>query len=469
MGVKEVYEAAGQGHLFAHWSHLSENEKEQLEGNLASKEPEKLLMQCQKALKFAERNMNQSGNVVELPNSSYESVVDNDVQVNEMYKKLGVDALRKGHVAVILMAGGQGTRLGSSLPKGCYDIGLPSHKSLFQIQAERLQTLQRIAGCERYIPWYIMTSQATREATENFFKEHNNFGLEAEQVKFFNQGILPAFDLEGKHLLLKSRTELIDSPDGNGGLYNALKENRILDELDSRGIRHIHMYCVDNVLVKVADPLFIGYAIHHDFHVATKAVRKLDASESVGLIVSKDNKPCVIEYSEISKEVSERIDEKTGLLKLRAANIVNHYYSVSMLKETLEDWCQIMPFHIAKKKVPFYDPNKDCVVKPTEVNCIKLEQFIFDVFNTVPLNKFGCLEVNRSEEFSPLKNDSGTASDNPEISRRAYLELGTKWLRNIGANISNSTLVEVSSSLSYEGESLDSYVSKTFSNCEYLV
>ncbi|AMD21713.1 HFL143Cp [Eremothecium sinecaudum] len=469
MDTKSAYEAAGQGHLFMQWRLLTDVERKELLSNLAGKDPVKLLKQCQEALKLAAGNTSHSGEVEPLPQSSYESVVDNPREVNERYEKLGMDALKGGKVAVILMAGGQGTRLGSSLPKGCYDVGLPSHKSLFQIQAERLMTLERISGCQNHIPWYIMTSPATRAATEDFFRDYKYFGLDPTQVKFFNQGTFPALDLTGKKLMLKSKTELVESPDGNGGLYRALRDNKILEELTERGIEHIHMYSVDNVLVKLADPVFLGYAISHKFDLATKVVRKRDANEAVGLIVSKGGKPSVIEYSEISKEATEATEENTGLLKLRAANIVNHYYSVSMLKDKLDHWCNELPYHVARKKIQYYDPERDTIVKPDTINGIKLEQFIFDVFHTIPMEKFGCLEVDRSLEFSPLKSGPGSPNDNPETSRLAYLKLGTKWLKDAGAKVKENILVEVSCTLSYSGESLGRYKDKTFaSDGEYI-
>ncbi|AET40364.1 UDP-N-acetylglucosamine diphosphorylase Ecym_5628 [Eremothecium cymbalariae DBVPG len=462
MSVKDEYEAAGQAHLFYHWESLSEHEREQLLSNLARTDPLKLKECYKEAVRLVEGNVLNMDEVQPLPKGSYESVIDNSKDLNSRYESLGMEALRNGEVAVVLMAGGQGTRLGSSLPKGCYDVGLPSKKSLFQIQAERLQKLQELAGCLKPIPWYIMTSKLTRSATEEFFKKNKYFGLSEKQVRFFNQGTVPALDSSGEHLMLESRTELVESPDGNGGLYRALKNNKILEELLLNGIKHIHMYCVDNVLVKLADPVFLGYAIHHGFDVATKVVRKRDAHESVGLIVSKKHKPSVIEYYEISKELAEAIDESCGLLKLRAANIVNHYYSVALLKEKLDLWCEHMPYHIAKKKINYYDAGTNKIMKPDKVNGTKLEQFIFDVFDTIPIDKFGCLEVERSEEFSPLKNGPGSVNDNPETARLAYLRLGTKWLRNVGAHVDEGVLVEVSSSLSYNGESLGSYKGKSF-------
>ncbi|SCU97020.1 LAFA_0G09340g1_1 [Lachancea sp. 'fantastica'] len=464
MSILDLYKANGQSDLFKHWNDLIDAEKQQFERNLdeiaTKNDPQTLLKDCQEAIELSSENSNETEPIVPLPSTSYESCVGQP-ELEQKYRDIGLKELADGSVAVILMAGGQGTRLGSSQPKGCYDIGLPSKKSLFQIQAEKLLSLQRISNSPRPIPWYIMTSKPTRNATEQFFRKNNYFGLSEDQITFFNQGTLPAFDLEGKHLLLESPTQLVESPDGNGGLYRAIKDNGILQDLVEKKIKHVHMYCVDNVLVKPADPVFVGFALNREFDVATKSVRKRDASESVGLIASKGGAPCVAEYSEISKEKAEATDED-GLLSLRAANIVNHYYSVDILKRELDKWCSSMPYHIAKKKIPVYDNNTKSILKPTQPNGIKLEQFIFDVFPYVPMEKFGCLEVDRTSEFSPLKNAPGTANDNPETSRAAYLELGTKWLKAAGAHVGARSLVEIPGTITYAGENLEKYKGQAF-------
>ncbi|SJM84915.1 probable UDP-N-acetylglucosamine pyrophosphorylase [Zygosaccharomyces bailii] len=465
MTVVDIYKAAGQDQLFDHFGTLTENDKKtfinNLEVTLKRITPQELISDCKNAIAQAAETSKNSGAIEALPDTSYQSVIDNP-SAQQTYNELGLKAVNEGQVAVILMAGGQGTRLGSSAPKGCYDIGLPSHKSLFQIQAEKLLSLQRMSKTHSPIPWYIMTSKPTHESTEQFFKKHSYFGLQPSQVTFFSQGTLPALDLKGEKLLLSSPTELVESPDGNGGLYRAIKDNDLLKDFKIKGIKHVYMYCVDNVLSKLADPVFIGFAIKHNFELATKAVRKRDAHESVGLIATKNGKPCVIEYSEISPKLAAEKD-KTGLLKLRAANIVNHYYSVDLLNRELDNWCDSMPYHIARKKIPIYDNRTGQYTKPTEPNGIKLEQFIFDVFPSVPLNNFGCLEVDRSQEFSPLKNGPGSTNDNPETSRAAYLQLGTSRLSEAGAHVEKDIYVEVSSKLSYAGENLSQYSGQTFS------
>ena len=221
-----------------------------------------------------------------------------------------------------------------------------------------------------------------------------------------------------------------------------------------RGIQHIHAYCVDNCLVKVADPVFIGFAASKDVDIATKVVRKRNAKEPVGLILQKNSKPDVVEYSEIDNATAEAKDSsKPDLLKFRAANIVNHYYSFRFL-ETIEDWVHKLPHHVARKKIPCIDIEKGEAIKPDKPNGIKLEQFVFDVFPLTPLDKFACMEVKREDEFSPLKNAKGTGEDDPDSSKQDILNQGRRWVQNAGGIVESEsapeeTGVEVSPLVSY--------------------
>lgn len=220
-----------------------------------------------------------------------------------------------------------------------------------------------------------------------------------------------------------------------------------------RGIEHVHAYCVDNCLVKVADPVFIGFAASKDVDIATKVVRKRNANEPVGLILLKNGKPDVVEYSEIDKDLAEERDPKhQDALKFRAANIVNHYYSFRFL-ETIEDWYHKLPHHVARKKIPYVDTESGDTVKPDKPNGVKLEQFVFDVFPFLSLEQFASLEVDRKDEFSPLKNGKGTGEDDPDTSRKDILDQGTRWAKAAGASVVSETgageEVEISPLISY--------------------
>lgn len=219
--------------------------------------------------------------------------------------------------------------------------------------------------------------------------------------------------------------------------------------MGKRGIKHIHAYCVDNCLVKVADPAFIGFSASKSVDIATKVVRKRNAKESVGLILQKNGKPDVVEYSEISTEDAEAKDGE--LLKFRAANIVNHYYSYSFL-ESIPEWAKKLPHHVARKKIPYVNTETGETVKPEKPNGIKLEQFVFDCFPFLTLEKFACMEVKREDEFSPLKNARGTGEDDPDTSKSDIMIQGKRWVQAVGATVVSEKQtdgVEVSPLISY--------------------
>lgn len=454
-GIAEEYAKAGQEQVYRFASKLNAEERKQLDAQLAGINPAAVNEVNKAALQW---KPSQSG-VAPLPSSAVASTIDaSEAEINE-WRSVGETLISAGKVAVLLLAGGQGTRLGSSAPKGCYDINLPSHKSLFQLQAERIAKLS--ADFKGTIVWYIMTSGPTRAPTEQFFSQNNYFNLAKENVVFFEQGTLPCVDFDGK-IIMDSPCHVAVAPDGNGGVYKALNESGVLENMKTRGIEHVHMYCVDNSLVKVADPVFIGFCSRRQVDIGTKVVRKRNADEQVGVIACRDGHPAVIEYSEISEELRSA-KTSDGLLKLRAANIVNHYYSLNFLLKT-PDLAKSMPYHIAKKKIPFC--NDLCeTVKPTNPNGIKFEQFVFDIFSETEMAKFACLEVERSSEFSPVKNAPGSGEDCPETARLDLMVEGQRWLQKAGAKVTNP--VEIAPSVSYAGENLEKFANKVI-DVDYL-
>lgn len=472
------FSQAGQAHLFKFFESLTSKQQEEYLQQLQKvEEPAKLVSTVKQAIQFSASNSKER-NLTQLPSQQTASTLEEDPAKLAEWSSIGLKAIANGEVAVLLMAGGQGSRLGSLDPKGCYNVKLPSNKPLFQIQAERIIRVQDLAkkdhpGSSPVLMWYIMTSGPTRTSTEAFFRENSYFGLLPEQVVFFDQGTLPCFSLDGSQMLLEDKNRFCESPDGNGGLYKAMATSGVLDDIVQRGIKHLHMYCVDNALVKVADPVFLGFSIQRKFELATKVVRKRDAGESVGLIVLDEDtkRPCVIEYSEITPELANKTEANdSSKLFLRAANIVNHYYSVDLLKKKIPEWTssqEFLPFHIAKKKIGTLNEQGE-FVKPTEPNGIKLEQFIFDVFPSVEMEKFGCLEVERLDEFSPLKNADGAANDTPTTCRKHVLELGTRWVKAAGGIVEEGALVEVSGLTSYSGEGLEFVKGKHFRNGDQL-
>ncbi|KXN88854.1 UDP-N-acetylhexosamine pyrophosphorylase [Leucoagaricus sp. SymC.cos] len=442
------YEAAGQGHLFKFWSSLSPADQKALAAQLEALDVERVNRIYKKAVS-EEAAMNDSTTQTEtlepIPKDATDSVVGNPEKEKE-WRRIGLDAISRGQVGVLLLAGGQGTRLGSSAPKGCYDIGLPSHKSLFQYQAERIARLQTIAEQENkkpagsvIIPWYVMTSGPTRPETEDFFKRNSYFGLSPSNVILFEQGTLPCLTMDGK-VILETASHVAVAPDGNGGVYAATraplspnKPDSVLSDLEKRGILYVHAYCVDNCL---ASP-----------------------SESVGVVARRGNKYGVVEYSEISKEQAERHDPETGELSFRAGNIANHFYTTTFLKR-VESFEDELAFHVARKKIPHTDLESGQFIKPTKPNGMKLEMFVFDVFPFT--QRFAVLEVERREEFSPLKNAPGTGSDDPGTSRRDLLAQHERFLENAGATVSPGVTIELSPLVTYGGEGLESVRGKAF-------
>lgn len=342
----------------------------------------------------------------------------NEATLNK-YRELGREAVSKGKVGALLLAGGQGTRLGVQYPKGMYNIGLPSQKSLFELQAGRI--LELIKECssdvrKAKIVWYVMTSGPTMEDTKNFFKANEYFELEKENIVFFEQNTIPSFDFGGK-IFLDNKHKVSRSPNGNGGLFEVLHEKGIIEDMKSRGIEYLHVYSVDNALVRVCDPQFIGYCISKGSDAGSKVVEKTQPDECVGIICKVNGVYKVIEYSEIPQDIASLRDGKTGKLLYYTANICDQFFKVDFLDsiKTREP----LPYHVAIKKIPHISLNSGELIEPDIPNGIKLEKFIFDVFEWT--NKFVVWEVKREEEFSPVKNAIGTARDNPDTAKNALL------------------------------------------------
>ncbi|KAA8575440.1 hypothetical protein EYC84_004601 [Monilinia fructicola] len=452
--LKEKYTKAKQDQVFAFYDSLEVAEKASLYEQLSSFDPAYINKITDKALNPPKTQDAEETGLEPLPESATASILDSKAEDIEKWYESGLDLIAENKVAVVLMAGGQGTRLGSSAPKGCFNIGLPSEKSLFQIQAERIRRVQRLAHKKAgyaadkkvIVPWYVMTSGPTRGPTAKYFEEHDYFGLEKENVIIFEQGVLPCISNDGK-ILLESKGKVAVAPDGNGGIYQAIVTSNVLSDMTNRGIQHIHAYCVDNCLVKVADPVFIGFSASKDVDIATKVVRKRDATESVGLILLKNGKPDVVEYSEIDKETAEAKDPKQPDVLNRSPSGLTNYLTT-----------------LRERKIPYVDTEKGTTVKPEKPNGIKLEQFVFDVFPMLELNKFASMEVKREDEFSPLKNAKGTGEDDQDTSKKHIMDQGKRWVQAAGATVVGENAedgIEVSPLISYGGEGLENLKGQT--------
>lgn len=372
---------------------------------------------------------------------------------------MGLDLVAMGACAACVLAGGMGTRLGSSFPKGMLgdkEAGenfLPSGKSLFQLYSERILTIQRRAqkhaGLEKEpMVWFlVMTGEATHKLITDFFERKAFFGLRREQVLFFQQGIMPCFAPDGR-VLMETHGRIATSPDGNAGIYSALRRTGVLDNLKAAGVRWVQAFSVDNVLVRVADPVWYGYCEDVGADVVVKTVPKRIWSEAVGVVTLRGGAPGVIEYSEIGDERAQE-QNLSGTLKYDAANICLQAYSLDFLCGPAQEYKTL--WHIAKKDIPTSDG---------KVPGIKLEGFIFDVFEVAKC--FRLLQVDRAAEFSAIKNASDSGKpDTPQTALSSLSRLHRRWLRAAGVKVpedgaeGQGPVCEVSSLLSYRGEGLE--------------
>lgn len=355
------------------------------------------------------------------------------------------------------MAGGQGTRLGFAHPKGMFDVGLPSHKSLFRIQGERIRKLQELAkkltGKDGQITWYIMTSEHTMAPTKAYFKENDFFGLRDEDIVMFEQGSLPCFDFNG-NILLDEKHHISKAPDGNGGLYRALRDTGILADMNRRGVKYLHAHSVDNILIKVADPIFVGYCVKQNADCAAKVVEKSHPNEPVGVVCVVDGKYQVVEYSEITQKTAE-MRNSDGRLTFSAGNICNHFFSTDFLNKIGSTYEKELKLHVAQKKIPFVD-NSGKRIQPEKPNGIKIEKFVFDVFEFA--ENFVTVEVPRDEEFSALKNADSAGKDCATTARNDIYNLHKKYIESAGGSV-EGVEIEISPLLSYGGEGLEAIVS----------
>jgi len=461
--VAKVAEA-DQRQLLRFWKELSPSQQLSLADQIIELD----MPSINKIFKEAQISKHFEGNLERLSSdmisSSYSSEGDLD-----NWKKIGMEAIARNEVCVVLLSGGQGTRLGSDKPKALFDIGLPSKKSLLQIQAEKIKKLESLA--DGVIPWYIMTSESTDANIKETLDASKSFGLDPEQIHVFSQGNFPCLSDEGD-ILLADHNTIARSPDGNGGLFKALKKDGVLATMKTRGVKHVFVYCVDNVLVKVADPEFLGFCISREAECGNKVVARRPG-ESVGINGLIDGKPGVVEYSEISEEMKNLVDGDGNLVH-SLANICVHYFSMEFLSRAC-DQEESLPVHLARKKIPHVTEVGN-ILKPDIPNGVKLEKFVFDVFQFADPARFVVYECKRDQEFEPLKSAVGNVGT-PQTCRDKISRLHAKWLLAAGAeivgpdgeslvgddgeddiNVDKNLLVEVSPKVSYAGENLEKLV-----------
>ena len=318
----------------------------------------------------------------------------------EEFRAAGLDAIRAGKVGAVLLAGGQGTRLGANGPKGTYNVGVTRDLYIFECLVNNLLDVTNAAGA--YVPLYIMTSTVNHDQTISFFQEHNYFGYPEDYVKFFIQEMVPAVDYEGR-ILMQSESELVLSPNGNGGWFSSMAKTGMLDDVHTRGVEWLNVFAVDNVLQRIADPVFVGATIGSGCVSGAKVVRKAAPGERVGVLCLEDGKPSIVEYYEMSDEMANLRNED-GELTYGFGVILNYLFSVDTLEQIMNNH---MPVHVVEKKIPYMDEN-GVSHSPAEPNGYKFETLVLDMIHMMD----DCLayEVVREKEFAPIKNLHGVDS-----------------------------------------------------------
>ena len=382
---------------------------------------------------------------------------------DEAAAKRGVEALRAGKVGVILTAGGQGSRLGFEKPKSEFPIGPLSGASLLQIHIEKIRATATRYGVA--VPLYLMTSPATHDDTIRFLAENKNFGLAADDLVVFCQGTMPAVDIDTGKLLLSEKDQLFRSPDGHGGTIAALAASGAIDDMQSRGIEQLFYFQVDNPLVPICDPALIGYHLLAESELTSLTVAKQQPQDKLGNFAMIDGRLHVIEYSDLPDDVAELRDEQ-GRLKFWAGSIAVHIFERSLLERSLK-LTDTLPFHVAKKKVPYVD-SVGKPVTPSEPNALKFEKFIFDLLPAAerPI----VVEYAEEECFAPLKNAPGAEKDTEQYVQTMMLAQHHGWLEAAGAHIAEGVHIEISPLFALDAEAVAERIKngQEFKSPQYL-
>lgn len=333
----------------------------------------------------------------------------------EEFRTEGLRVIREGKVAAVLLAGGMGTRLGSDDPKGVYNIGITKDVFIFQRLVENLLDVVHESGT--WIDLYVMTSEKNDEKTRAFFAEKQYFGYEKEHVFFFRQETAPATDYQGQ-IYLEEKDRMATSPNGNGGWFLSLERTEIGGRINEKGIEWLNVFAVDNVLQRIADPVFVGATILENCLVGEKVIRKSAPDEKVGAICLEDGKPSIIEYYELTPELMAAKNEN-GENAYDFGVILNYLFNVKELRRIAD---QSLPLHRVEKKIAYLSENGD-YVKPEEPNGYKFEALVLDMVHE--MDRCLAFEVEREREFAPIKNKTGIDSVESarELLRRNGIDL----------------------------------------------
>jgi UDP-N-acetylglucosamine/UDP-N-acetylgalactosamine diphosphorylase len=437
-GVRERLAHLGQEHLLAGWDGRGQAARARLAADLQDTDLSVLG-------RFTELTGGGPAGDVGLEPAPYIAVSDRDDAV----RRRGLSVAAAGKTAFLTVAGGQGSRLGFDGPKGMYRVTPVRRASLFQVFAEKLLGFRRACGAQ--LPWYIMTSPENHAPTVAYFKEQFFFGLPETDVHFFPQGTLPTLDANGR-LLLSPEGGLLRNPDGHGGLVQALVRHKMIDDMRRRGVEHLFYFQVDNPLVIVPDPLFLGYHVARGGDVSVKVIAKRSPDEKLGVIAIRDAKACIVEYSDLDEQRMNARDA-SGRLLFEQGSIAIHILSVEFLARRAAD----LPLHVARKKVKALDPATGAT---TEREGVKLERFIFDL---LPLaDRVVFYETVREDEFSPVKNKEGL--DSPATCERDQIALAARMLEACGVAVPRASggeprhKIEIAATYAWDLDSLKAKV-----------
>lgn len=380
----------GQEHIFAAYQKLDEEGKKKLAAQVERIDWSIVAMADHEELK-QERGKLEPLSALEV----------SEIEKNKArYEEIGLDAIKAGKVGAVLLAGGQGTRLGSDGPKGKYNIGITKDVFIFERLIRNLLDVTDKAGC--FVPLYVMTSDKNHDETTSFFEEKNYFGYPKTFVKFFKQEMAPSVDFNGK-LYMESPDSLSLSPNGNGGWFYSMAVTGVLEDVKVRGVEWLNIFAVDNVLQRIADPVFVGATLDSGCVSGAKVVRKADPHEKVGVLCLEDGKPSIVEYYEMTDEIINS-REPNGDLSYNFGVILNYLFRVDKLENIMNEK---MPVHVVEKKIPYMTADGE-YLNPETPNGYKFELLVLDMIHLLD----NCLsfEVVRDYEFAPIKNKTGVDS-----------------------------------------------------------
>jgi len=447
--AKRNLESHDQGHLLSFWKEIDDGQREHLLEQVELLD----LTQVDAWVRDYVRNANPAHVPAKVEPAPAYPAAPTDPKMKRKYEKAreqGRQLISSGKVAALVVAGGQGTRLGYDGPKGDFPISPIKGKTLFRIFAEQIAAASRKYRVT--LPWYVMTSPLNRRETEKIFEQNSWFGLPREDVYIFQQGTMPNFSSDGK-ILLEDKSDISESPNGHGGTIKAIGDSGALADMHRRGIELISYFQVDNPLIKIFDPLFLGLHALEPAEMSSKCLTKADPREKIGAFCLVDGKVAVIEYSDLTDEQME-MRNPDGSLVFGLGSIAIHIIGVKFV-EKLCNGKLSLPFHRAVKKIPHIESSGQ-KVEPSQPNGVKLEMFIFDA---LPLaSKSIILETLRSEEFAPVKNATGV--DSPDVTRQMMTARAAAWLQQAGVNVprksdgSVDAVIEISSSFALDADDI---------------